>query len=95
MTTVNLRSNLKDAFVFQGCGKSVIGREFAEMLGYSIEPVMLYQVRQPDAMQLNGASLSDDHVLNNVLVKCFFSCPHFNKCFMQSGSREFTAASVC
>ncbi|KAA8593114.1 hypothetical protein FQN60_018569, partial [Etheostoma spectabile] len=28
---------------FQGCGKSVIAREFAEMLGYSIEPIMLYQ----------------------------------------------------
>ncbi|KAF0026906.1 hypothetical protein F2P81_021643 [Scophthalmus maximus] len=28
----------------KGCGKSVLAREFAEMLGYSIEPVMLYQV---------------------------------------------------
>ncbi|CAK6967706.1 von Willebrand factor A domain-containing protein 8 [Scomber scombrus] len=27
----------------KGCGKSVIAREFAEILGYSIEPVMLYQ----------------------------------------------------
>uniref|UniRef100_A0A8D3C2J8 von Willebrand factor A domain-containing protein 8 n=1 Tax=Scophthalmus maximus TaxID=52904 RepID=A0A8D3C2J8_SCOMX len=27
----------------KGCGKSVLAREFAEMLGYSIEPVMLYQ----------------------------------------------------
>ncbi|XP_059417512.1 von Willebrand factor A domain-containing protein 8 isoform X1 [Carassius carassius] len=27
----------------KGCGKSVIAREFAEMLGYSIEPIMLYQ----------------------------------------------------
>ncbi|KAK7882321.1 hypothetical protein WMY93_028495 [Mugilogobius chulae] len=27
----------------KGCGKSAIAREFAEMLGYSIEPVMLYQ----------------------------------------------------
>uniref|UniRef100_A0A3P8PI88 von Willebrand factor A domain-containing protein 8 n=1 Tax=Astatotilapia calliptera TaxID=8154 RepID=A0A3P8PI88_ASTCA len=27
----------------KGCGKSVIAREFAEMLGYSMEPVMLYQ----------------------------------------------------
>ncbi|XP_070694357.1 von Willebrand factor A domain-containing protein 8 [Pempheris klunzingeri] len=27
----------------KGCGKSVIAREFAEMLGYNIEPVMLYQ----------------------------------------------------
>uniref|UniRef100_A0A672IEL6 von Willebrand factor A domain containing 8 n=1 Tax=Salarias fasciatus TaxID=181472 RepID=A0A672IEL6_SALFA len=27
----------------KGCGKSVIAREFAEMLGYSVEPVMLYQ----------------------------------------------------
>ncbi|XP_029314557.1 LOW QUALITY PROTEIN: von Willebrand factor A domain-containing protein 8 [Cottoperca gobio] len=27
----------------KGCGKSVIAREFAEVLGYSIEPVMLYQ----------------------------------------------------
>ncbi|KAF7215165.1 transcript variant X1 [Nothobranchius furzeri] len=27
----------------KGCGKSVIAREFAELLGYSIEPVMLYQ----------------------------------------------------
>uniref|UniRef100_A0A3Q2ZT42 von Willebrand factor A domain containing 8 n=1 Tax=Kryptolebias marmoratus TaxID=37003 RepID=A0A3Q2ZT42_KRYMA len=27
----------------KGCGKSVIGREFAEMLGYSTELVMLYQ----------------------------------------------------
>lgn len=33
-------------FFFQGCGKSVVAREFAEMLGYSIEPVMLYQVNQ-------------------------------------------------
>ncbi|MEQ2269186.1 hypothetical protein XENORESO_000956 [Xenotaenia resolanae] len=30
----------------KGCGKSVIAREFAEMLGYSIEPVMLYQVNK-------------------------------------------------
>ncbi|XP_047456688.1 von Willebrand factor A domain-containing protein 8 [Mugil cephalus] len=27
----------------KGCGKSVIAREFAEILGYSVEPVMLYQ----------------------------------------------------
>ncbi|XP_061547312.1 von Willebrand factor A domain-containing protein 8 isoform X2 [Phycodurus eques] len=27
----------------KGCGKSVVAREFAEMLGYSLEPVMLYQ----------------------------------------------------
>uniref|UniRef100_A0A665V7K3 von Willebrand factor A domain-containing protein 8 n=1 Tax=Echeneis naucrates TaxID=173247 RepID=A0A665V7K3_ECHNA len=27
----------------KGCGKSVLAREFGEMLGYSIEPVMLYQ----------------------------------------------------
>ncbi|CAL8321307.1 unnamed protein product [Merluccius merluccius] len=27
----------------KGCGKSVIAREFAEMLGYSMEPLMLYQ----------------------------------------------------
>uniref|UniRef100_A0A3B3ZXK2 AAA+ ATPase domain-containing protein n=1 Tax=Periophthalmus magnuspinnatus TaxID=409849 RepID=A0A3B3ZXK2_9GOBI len=27
----------------KGCGKSAIAREFAEILGYSIEPVMLYQ----------------------------------------------------
>ncbi|XP_034549965.1 von Willebrand factor A domain-containing protein 8 [Notolabrus celidotus] len=27
----------------KGCGKSMIAKEFAEMLGYSIEPVMLYQ----------------------------------------------------
>ncbi|KAI1899570.1 hypothetical protein AGOR_G00063140 [Albula goreensis] len=27
----------------KGCGKSVIAREFADMLGYSIEPIMLYQ----------------------------------------------------
>ncbi|XP_057192954.1 von Willebrand factor A domain-containing protein 8 isoform X2 [Triplophysa rosa] len=27
----------------KGCGKSVIAREFAGMLGYSIEPIMLYQ----------------------------------------------------
>ncbi|KAJ8349982.1 hypothetical protein SKAU_G00251120 [Synaphobranchus kaupii] len=27
----------------KGCGKSVIAREFAEMLGYNIEPIMLYQ----------------------------------------------------
>lgn len=31
-------------YFFQGCGKSVVAREFAEMLGYGIEPVMLYQV---------------------------------------------------
>ncbi|TNN79075.1 von Willebrand factor A domain-containing protein 8 [Liparis tanakae] len=28
----------------KGCGKSVIAKEFAQMLGYSIEPLMLYQV---------------------------------------------------
>lgn len=28
----------------QGCGKSVIAKEFAEMLGYTTEPIMLYQV---------------------------------------------------
>uniref|UniRef100_A0A8B9HVX1 von Willebrand factor A domain containing 8 n=1 Tax=Astyanax mexicanus TaxID=7994 RepID=A0A8B9HVX1_ASTMX len=28
----------------KGFGKSVIAREFAEMLGYSIEPIMLYQL---------------------------------------------------
>ncbi|XP_062313090.1 von Willebrand factor A domain-containing protein 8 [Osmerus eperlanus] len=27
----------------KGCGKSVIAKEFAEMLGYSIEPIMMYQ----------------------------------------------------
>ncbi|TRY92386.1 hypothetical protein DNTS_024700 [Danionella cerebrum] len=27
----------------KGCGKSVISREFAEMLGYRTEPIMLYQ----------------------------------------------------
>ncbi|KAJ8404599.1 hypothetical protein AAFF_G00334620 [Aldrovandia affinis] len=27
----------------KGCGKSVIAREFAEMLGYNVEPIMLYQ----------------------------------------------------
>ncbi|XP_028846499.1 von Willebrand factor A domain-containing protein 8 [Denticeps clupeoides] len=27
----------------KGCGKSVIAKEFAEMLGYSVEPLMLYQ----------------------------------------------------
>ncbi|KAM3861847.1 von Willebrand factor A domain-containing protein 8 [Diretmus argenteus] len=27
----------------KGCGKSVIAKEFAEMLGYTIEPVLLYQ----------------------------------------------------
>ncbi|MBN3308156.1 VWA8 protein, partial [Amia calva] len=27
----------------KGCGKSVIAKEFAEMLGYHIEPIMLYQ----------------------------------------------------
>ncbi|XP_060732399.1 von Willebrand factor A domain-containing protein 8 [Tachysurus vachellii] len=27
----------------KGCGKSVIAKEFAEILGYSIEPIMLYQ----------------------------------------------------
>ncbi|XP_041128021.1 von Willebrand factor A domain-containing protein 8-like isoform X1 [Polyodon spathula] len=27
----------------KGCGKSVIAKEFSEMLGYNVEPVMLYQ----------------------------------------------------
>ncbi|XP_009074854.1 PREDICTED: von Willebrand factor A domain-containing protein 8-like, partial [Acanthisitta chloris] len=27
----------------KGCGKTVIAKEFADMLGYSIEPIMLYQ----------------------------------------------------
>ncbi|XP_055726318.1 von Willebrand factor A domain-containing protein 8 [Salvelinus fontinalis] len=27
----------------KGCGKSVVAKEFAEMLGYNMEPVMLYQ----------------------------------------------------
>lgn len=29
---------------FQGCGKSAVVKEFAELLGYHIEPIMLYQV---------------------------------------------------
>ncbi|EMP34365.1 hypothetical protein UY3_08478 [Chelonia mydas] len=29
----------------KGCGKTVIAKEFANMLGYNIEPVMLYQYR--------------------------------------------------
>ncbi|KAI1241841.1 hypothetical protein IHE44_0005343 [Lamprotornis superbus] len=28
---------------FSGCGKTVIAKEFADILGYSIEPIMLYQ----------------------------------------------------
>ena len=30
---------------FQGCGKSALVKRFAELLGYHIEPIMLYQVR--------------------------------------------------
>ncbi len=29
---------------FQGCGKSIIAKHFADLLGYHIEPIMLYQV---------------------------------------------------
>ena len=32
------------SFMLQGCGKSVIARQFAELLGYHLEPIMLYQV---------------------------------------------------
>uniref|UniRef100_A0A668ALY0 von Willebrand factor A domain containing 8 n=1 Tax=Myripristis murdjan TaxID=586833 RepID=A0A668ALY0_9TELE len=39
----------------KGCGKSVIAREFAEMLGYSIEPVMLYQFVTCDVMKEGSA----------------------------------------
>lgn len=37
-------ANAVSCCFFQGCGKSMIAREFADMLGYSIEPIMLYQV---------------------------------------------------
>ncbi|KAI4788894.1 hypothetical protein KUCAC02_035566 [Chaenocephalus aceratus] len=36
----------------KGCGKSVIAKEFAEMLGYSIEPVMLYQVNKKGSLEI-------------------------------------------
>lgn len=29
---------------FQGCGKSILAKQFANSLGYNVEPVMLYQV---------------------------------------------------
>ena len=32
-------------YFFQGSGKSVIVKQFADMLGYHVEPIMLYQVR--------------------------------------------------
>ena len=32
------------AFLFQGCGKSIVVKQFADMLGYHVEPIMLYQV---------------------------------------------------
>ncbi|KAK4829383.1 hypothetical protein QYF61_003723 [Mycteria americana] len=35
------RTAVKDAL--KGCGKTVIAKEFADILGYSIEPIMLYQ----------------------------------------------------
>lgn len=44
---INVETYISHTFLFvslQGCGKSVIAKEFAEMLGYSIEPIMLYQV---------------------------------------------------
>jgi len=32
------------SFMFQGCGKSIVAKQFAELLGYHLEPIMLYQV---------------------------------------------------
>lgn len=42
----------------QGCGKSVVAREFAAMLGYSVEPVMLYQVLETSHSQWLLASVA-------------------------------------
>ena len=36
---------------FQGCGKSMMVKQFADLLGYHIEPVMLYQVCIVDFIQ--------------------------------------------
>lgn len=30
--------------IFQGCGKSIFAKKFADTLGYNIETIMLYQV---------------------------------------------------
>lgn len=32
-----------NALFFQGCGKSVLVQQFAKLLGYRLEPVVLYQ----------------------------------------------------
>ncbi|OXB58429.1 hypothetical protein ASZ78_005166, partial [Callipepla squamata] len=44
----------------KGCGKTVIAKEFADILGYSIEPIMLYQVSEQSA---------DDNALNMIQVE--------------------------
>ena len=36
---------LCDPSFFKGCGKSVLVQQFANFLGYNIEPVVLYQVK--------------------------------------------------
>uniref|UniRef100_A0A8C9VSL0 von Willebrand factor A domain containing 8 n=1 Tax=Scleropages formosus TaxID=113540 RepID=A0A8C9VSL0_SCLFO len=41
----------------KGCGKSVIAKEFANLLGYNIEPIMLYQVRRPMLVLLSLSHL--------------------------------------
>ncbi|KAI9519069.1 hypothetical protein NQZ68_032124 [Dissostichus eleginoides] len=49
----------------KGCGKSVIAKEFAEMLGYSIEPVMLYQGR-------SDTRLPPNRFVCELIVQCGF-----------------------
>ena len=45
--SVETESNclLCDPSFFKGCGKSVLVQQFANFLGYNIEPVVLYQVK--------------------------------------------------
>ena len=40
-------SSLKDFCVVgpKGCGKSIVVQQLADLLGYEVEPIMLYQVR--------------------------------------------------
>lgn len=39
-------------FFTQGCGKTVVVKQFADMLGYHIEPIMLYQVSCLSALEM-------------------------------------------
>lgn len=83
--TSELWSWLRKHFIFQGCGKSVIAKEFAEMLGYSIEPVMLYQVNNNNRNISEPLSMRAIHCSHMVSIWCIYFLFCSNLCELHSG----------